>query len=140
MVLKLERASLHHGRLTKVLVVRVHFDVITTGSGTISINDIRMNVLLMYTYESRVRISVSVINKHGRRFFFAFRLWESDPTRLRDILDFTGLNTFIVDSQCTVPKRQEASIDLKSCYTNIMLYVDHQRCCFVEAQTVKSSI
>ena len=67
---------------------------------------------------------------------------ESDPTRPREVLDFTGLNNFIVDSQCVLPKRQElldivskfrfaASIDLKSCYTNIKLHVDYQRYCCV---------
>ncbi len=66
---------------------------------------------------------------------------DSDPTGPREVLDFTGFNAFIVDSQCMLPKRQElldivakfrfAAIDLKSCYTNIKLHIDYLRYCCV---------
>ncbi len=66
---------------------------------------------------------------------------DSDPTVPREVLDFTGFNAFIVDSQCMLPKWQElldivtkfrfAAIDLKSCYTNIKLHIDYLRYCCV---------
>jgi len=57
---------------------------------------------------------------------------ENDPLRPREILDFTGLNKYIMDADCALPARKDlvklvnnykfaASIDIKSCNTNIPL-------------------
>ena len=66
----------------------------------------------------------------------------SDPSRPREVLDFTLLNRHIIDVDCVLPSRKDlvamvqqysyaASIDIKSCYTNIKLHEDYRPYCCI---------
>ena len=67
---------------------------------------------------------------------------EADATRPREILDFTKLNKYILDADCRLSSRGDlislvnnysfaASVDIKSCYTNIKLHPDYQAYCCI---------